>query len=52
MRSLSYEILNVFMYVCVFVIDRDEDDAGSAGEYETLSGPAAEIAFRNGKATQ
>ena len=42
--------MNVCMYVCV--VDRVEDDSRSAGQYETLSGPAAEIPFRNGKTTK
>ena len=42
----------VCVYVCMCGADRVEDDSRSAGKYETLAGPATEISFRNGEATQ
>ena len=42
----------MYVCMCVCIVDRVEDDSRSAGQYETLSGPAAEIPFRNGKTTK
>jgi hypothetical protein len=45
-------IICMRVHVCMCGADRVEDDSRSAGKYETLAGPATEISFRNGKATQ